>query len=186
MAQLDKLKAAKTHSVRGTWFCLARVPNSARFFAGGSDFKVYEIDLAAAKPVTTLEAPGMYTWDPVQRRHSIGGVRSLAFSPDGKLLAVGGIGKIGNIDHLEGKPRVEVFDWQKGTRVHEYLGEGIKGLVERLVFHPKGEWLLAAGGANNGFLMFFDLKGPKALRQETVPMHVHGAALNEAAETGYA
>ena len=25
----------------------------------------------------------LYTWDPVQRRHSIGGVRALAFSPDG-------------------------------------------------------------------------------------------------------
>ncbi len=319
MSQLDKLKAAKTYSIRGTWFCLARVPNSARFFAGGSDFKVYEIDLAAAKPepkelgkhdsyvtgvalagnvlisggydgrliwwnvqtraqvrsvdahkrwvraveatrdgrvvasvaddmvcrlwdaasgkllhelrghaertpthfpsmlfactfspdgkylatgdkvghivvwdvasgrpVTTLESSGMYTWDPVQRRHSIGGIRSLAFSPEGRLLAAGGIGKIGNIDHLEGKARVEVFDWRKGARVREYLGEGVKGLVERLVFHPKGEWLLAAGGANDGFLMFFDLKGPKALRQEKVPMHVHSAALNEAADVVYA
>jgi WD40 repeat protein len=319
MAQLDKLKVAKTFPARGTWFCLARVPNSARFFAGGSDFKVYEINLAAAKPepkelgkhdsyvtgvalagnvlvsggydgrliwwnaqtraqvrsveaherwvraveatrdgqvvasvaddmvcrlwdapsgkllhelrghaektpthfpsmlfacafspdgkyvatgdkvghvvvwdvksgkpVTTLEAPGMYTWDPVQRRHSIGGTRALAFSAEGKLLAAGGIGKIGNIDHLDGKARVEVFDWRKGARVHEYLGEGVKGLVERLAFHPKGEWLLAAGGANDGFLMFFDLKGPKAVRQEKVPMHVHGLALNEAAETVYA
>src|SRR6516164_7708966 len=50
VAQLDKLKAAKSYPARGTWLCLARVPNSARFFAGGSDFKVYEIDLAAAKP----------------------------------------------------------------------------------------------------------------------------------------
>ena len=43
----------------------------------------------------------------------------LAFSPDGKLLAVGGMGKVGNIDHLEGKARIEVFDWQKGERTIE-------------------------------------------------------------------
>jgi WD40 repeat protein len=167
-------------------FACAFSPDGKHVATGDKVGHVVVWDVTSGKPVTTLEAPGMYTWDPVQRRHSIGGVRSLAFSPDGKLLAVGGIGKIGNIDHLEGKPRVEVFDWQKGARVHEYLGDGIKGLVERLVFHPKGEWLLAAGGANDGFLMFFDLKGPKALRQDKVPMHVHSAALNEAADTLYA
>ena len=95
----------------------------------------------------------MYTWDPIQRRHSIGGIRALAFSPDGNRLAVGGIGKIGNIDHLEGPARVEVFDWRKGQRTHEFPGDGTKGLVERLLFLPDGDRLLAVGGANDGFLM---------------------------------
>ena len=57
-------------------------------------------DLATAAKVGEVETPIMYTWDPRQRRHSIGGIRSLAFSPDSKQLAIGGIGKIGNIDHL--------------------------------------------------------------------------------------
>jgi WD40 repeat protein len=142
-------------------------------------------ELASGKQVATLEAPGMYTWDPVQRRHSIGGIRSLAFAPDGRLLAVGGIGKIGNIDHLDGKARVEVFDWRKGERTHELAGDRLKGLVERLAFHPGGDWLLAAGGANDGFLWFLDLGAKKALRQEKVPMHVHDAALREGADTAY-
>src|SRR5436853_159524 len=75
-------------------------------------------DAQTGAKVTEMAAPEMYTWDPVQRRHSIGGPRSLAFSPDGSLLAVGGIGTIGNIDHLEGKARVEVLDWNAAKRHH--------------------------------------------------------------------
>jgi WD40 repeat protein len=140
-------------------------------------------ELPSGKQLATLEAPVMYTWDPVQRRHSIGGIRSLAFSPDGKLLAVGGMGKVNNIDHLEGSARVEVFDWQQGKRTHEFPGGQFRGLVQQLEFHPQGDWLLGAGGAGDGFLMFFDLKAKKVVRQEKVPTHVHGFVVNEAADT---
>ncbi|MHB1425740.1 MAG: WD40 repeat domain-containing protein [Gemmataceae bacterium] len=145
---------------------------------------VWEID--DGKPAKTLEAPGMYTWDPVQRKHSIGGTRSLAFSADGKHLAAGGIGKIGNVDHLEGKARIEIFDWRKGEKTHEYADTKFKGLVEHLTFHPKGDWLLGGGGANDGFFLFFDLKEKKAIRQEKASMHVHDFVLDEKAETIYA
>src|SRR5262249_10865294 len=128
-------------------------------------------DVASGQSVARLEAPVMYTWDPVQRRHSIGGVRAPAVSTEGPTVAPGGIGKIGNIDHLEGLARVEVFDWRKGERTHEFPGEKTKGLVERLEFHPQEEWLLAAGGANDGFLMFLDLKAKSILSAEKAPMH---------------
>jgi hypothetical protein len=127
----------------------------------------------------------MYTWDPVQRRHSIGGIRSLAFSADGKKLAVGGMGKVGNIDHLEGKARVEVFDWEKGARTHEFVDSPFKGLVEDLEFHLRSDCLLAAGGANDGFVMVLDLGTRKAALQEKVPLHVHAAALDESGERLY-
>src|SRR5205823_7888371 len=99
-------------------------------------------DVEGGRELTAVEAPVMYTWDPVQRLHSIGGVRSLAFSPDGRLLAVGGMGKVNNIDHLEGNARVEVFDWKQGKRTHEFPGGKFRGLVQQLVFHPQGDWLL--------------------------------------------
>jgi WD40 repeat protein len=142
-------------------------------------------ETASGKPAKTLEAPGMYTWDPVQRKHSIGGVRSLAFSPDGKYLACGGISKIGNIDHLDGKARLELFDWQKGEKTHEYTDDKYKGLIEHLAFHPKGDWLLGGGGANDGFFLFFDLKEKKAMRHEKAAMHVHDFALDAKSETIY-
>jgi WD40 repeat protein len=140
-------------------------------------------DVESGKSLTTLEAPGMYTWDPVQRRHSIGGIRALAFSPDGERLAVGGIGKINNVDHLDGKARVEVFDWRKGERTHEFLDDKVKGLVERLEFHPDGHWLIAAGGDNAGFLMVLDLKTKAVLFQEKAPMHIHDTSFDESSGT---
>jgi WD40 repeat protein len=144
-------------------------------------------DLQSGNRLATLMAPELYTWDPVQRHHSIGGIRSMVFSPDGTRLAVGGSGKISNIDHLDGKARVEVFDWKKGARTHEFLSDKFKGLVECLAFHPTGDWLLAAGGGDkDGFFTFFDLATSKVVSQEKAPMYVHGLALNEASDTIYA
>jgi WD40 repeat protein len=168
-------------------FALA-VSRDGRYLATGD--KVGHIvvwDVLSGQSLATLEAPGLYTWDAVQRRHSIGGIRSLVFSPDGNLLAVGGSGKISNIDHLDGKATVEIFDWKKGERTQVFASDKFKGLVEHLVFHPAGEWLLAAGGTDkDGFLMFFDVATKKTLAQEKTPMYVHDLALSEAGDTIYA
>jgi WD40 repeat protein len=143
-------------------------------------------DAENGKQVTTFESPENYTWDPRQRRHSIGGIRSLQFSPDGKLLAVGGMGEVGNIDHLGGKSLVQVYDWQKGERVNQFEHDKHKGLVETLRFHHEGKWLLGAGGAHGGFLLFMDLASGQYLRDEDAKMHVHELALNESSDAVYA
>jgi WD40 repeat protein len=142
-------------------------------------------DVALARPAATLEAPVMYTWDPVQRRHSIGGIRSLAFTPDGARLAVGGIGKIGNIDHIESPARIEVFEWRAGRRIGEFA-DLPKGLVERLLFLPDGNRLVAAGGANDGFLLLLDLGAKTVPVQQKAPTHVHDVIFGETPETLFA
>ncbi len=144
--------------------------------------KVIVWETETGKQVCGVEAPVMYTWDKAQRLHSIGGIRSVAFSPDGKQLAVGGMGKVGNIDHLEGKSRVEVFDWQAGKQVAEFAGDKFSGLVNQLRWAPDGSWLLGAGGAGEGFVLFFDVAAKKVLKQEKVPMHVHDVILSAAAD----
>ena len=139
-------------------------------------------DAKTGKELGTCEAPVMYTWDKQQRLHSIGGIRSLAFSPDGKSLAVGGMGKVGNIDHLEGKARVEVFDWKAGKQTAEFPGDKFVGLVNRLAWAPDGSWLVGAGGAGEGFLCFYDAANKKTLRQEKLMMHVHDFAITAAGD----
>jgi WD40 repeat protein len=143
-------------------------------------------ETATGKETATMEAPVMYTWDPIQRKHSIGGIRSLAFSPDGSLLAVGGTGKIGNIDHLEAKARLELFDWRKGERTWETQSDKFAGLINRLEFIPGTDWLLGAGGAGDGYLLFFDVKNKKIGRQEKAGAHLHSFAASETHETIWA
>jgi len=167
-------------------YAVTFAPDGKHLATGDKVGHVRVWETATGKFVTSLEAPGMYTWDGKQRTHSIGGIRGLTFSPDGKTLAVGGIGKIGNVDHLEGPARVETFDWQAGKSTQLFEKTKFKGIVNRLAYSPDGEWLLAAGGAGNGFFIFIDVKGKKVTKEENVKFHVHSIALDEKAETLYA
>ena len=169
------------HGFGSMLYCAAFSPNGKHLATGDKLGQIKLWEVATGKPVAEMAAPVMYTWDPVQRLHSIGGIRALAFSPDGKALAAGGIGKIGNIDHLEGKPRVEVFDWAGGKRLAEYEGDR-KGIVNHLEYAPDGSGLLAAGGANDGFVFFLDPSGKKTLRSEKVGTHVHDVATTDDAD----
>src|ERR671935_361000 len=114
-SSLDKLKVAKTFPSRGTVFALARVPGTRRLFLGGSDFKVYDLDLAAPRPepkeigahasyVTGVALAGkvlvsggydgkLIWWD-VEKKAQVRAadahrkwVRDVAASPDGKRVA---------------------------------------------------------------------------------------------------
>ncbi|MCH8828504.1 MAG: hypothetical protein IID45_02900 [Planctomycetes bacterium] len=142
-------------------------------------------DVKTGKAVKTLESPENYTWDPRQRRRSIGGIRSVAFSPDGKQLAVGGVAKINNVDGLGGKALVHVYDWKTGKQLHRFAHDKQKGLVEHLQFSRDGRWLLGAGGGNGGFLLFMDLtaKSSSFLKVENAKMHVHCFWIDEKQKT---
>jgi WD40 repeat protein len=144
--------------------------------------KIWQVD--NGREVGSVEAPALYTWDGVQRIRSIGGVRALAFSPDGTHLAVGGVGQIGNVDALQGPSRVEVFNWPRRERVLEFTGA--QGIINRLQYHPQNEWLCAIGGGSNGIIMFYDTTRRAMIHQGSVPMHVHDAVFNEDQTSLYA
>jgi WD40 repeat protein len=148
-------------------------PDGKWLATGDRTGRVLVRDAASGQIAATLETPVMYTWDPKARRHSIGGIRSLAFSRDSSQLAVGGMGKVGNIDHLEGASRIEVFRWQTNERRFEIEDSKHKGLVESLQFGPGDAFLVAAGGDNSGFVSVYNMSDGKLLTQDKAPMHVH-------------
>src|SRR5262249_12889071 len=141
-------------------------------------------DVATGRQVAAVDAPLLYTWDGVQRIRSIGGVRALAFSPDGTHLAVGGVGERGNVDALQGPTRVGVSNGPRRERVLEFTGQN--GIINRLQYHPDNEWLCAIGGGSNGIVMFYDTTRRSMIHQGAVPMHVHDAAFNEDVTSLYA
>lgn len=148
-------------------------PDGKWLATGDRTGRVLVRDVSNGQIAATLETPVMYTWDPTARRHSIGGIRSLAFSADSTQLAVGGMGKVGNIDHLEGVARIEVFNWQTKERRLEIEDNKHKGLVEALQFGPGDTWLASAGGDNSGFVSVWNMADGKVLAQDRAPMHVH-------------
>jgi WD40 repeat protein len=164
------------HFVSMLYACAFSV-DGTRLATGDRVGHVVVWDVESGRDLAAIEAPTLYTWDGVQRIRSMGGVRALAFSPDGNHLAVGGVGQINNVDSLAGPSRVEVFDWQRGGRVLEFTGAS--GIVNRLHYEPQGQWLCAIGGGSNGLVMFYDTRSRTMLHQGNVSMHVYDATFNE-------
>ena len=154
---------------------------------------VWEIE--SGKLAQRFQVPTLYTYDPRQRKRSIGGIRALAFSGDSNLLAVGGIGQVENVDGLGGPVHVEIWDWKKPQARYTAGAQNHKGMIQQLQFHPGGTWLIGVGGgADNGFLAFWNVeKIPEAAKKDSLPVHriktdgyLHAFHLNAAGTELYA
>lgn len=101
-----------------------------------------------------LTAEGLYRYDTLFSG-SIGGVRSMAFSANGQLLACTGITNVTNAFAGVGNPAIVLFDWPTGKIKHVLKPrEAFQGTGWGVDFHPDGQVIGVAGG-NDGILSFW-------------------------------
>ncbi|MEX2174105.1 MAG: hypothetical protein WD872_07070 [Pirellulaceae bacterium] len=112
-------------------------------------------DVAAGKASRDMAATALYKYDD-SFRADIGGARSIAFSTDGKQLALGGITNVTNAFAGIGNPAVVVLDWESGQPVVQYEGKDkINGTIWGVRQHPAGFWIGLSGGGGGGWLYFW-------------------------------
>lgn len=177
---LGSLAGHETRTPQGhvTALYAVAVSPDGKFVASGDrigEVRVWEAD--SGKLAQAFQTPLLYTYDPKQRKRSIGGIRSLAFSSDGSRLAVGGMGQVGNVDGMAGVVRIEMWDWRQPRPLLAMEGEGHKGMANCLQFLDGDHWLLGAGGgSDDGFVAFWKTDNPAADAAQSDAVAAGGAA----------
>ncbi len=155
-------------------YSVAVSPDGKHIASGDRPGEVRVWDIDSGKLLSSFRVPTLYTYDPRQRKRSMGGIRALAFSGDGKTLAVGGVGQIGNVDGLGGPIHLELWDWAKPRLLLATGAKKQQGMINVLLFHPDGDWLVGAGGGGSGFLAFWRINPLPDVEKDkkvTIPDH---------------
>ncbi|MBV9123067.1 MAG: NB-ARC domain protein, partial [Planctomycetes bacterium] len=139
------LLPAGIHPVRA----LALSPDNTLLAVGRAN-QVYLFDVRSGTLLRTLVNPKLTTGEnkPVQAAH-LAIVDSLAFSPDGKVLASGAF--------------QEVNLWETATGTFRHQITGFADRVVALAFSPDGKWLATGGGAptEDGEIKLFEVPSGK-------------------------
>jgi WD40 repeat protein len=107
------------------------------------------------------------------------GIRRMAFSPDGRRLAIAGI-QNGNAFIHAGGGLLQIFDWNRGEKTYEL--KVAAGQFEALKWHPRSAWILAA----HGTAYLLDPSQPRVLKESNAGgMAALDAALDDSATTLY-
>lgn len=135
-------------------------PNGKELVSGDlkANFLHWDIESGQQKRKFTLAALHKYDTGFMA---DIGGPHSMAFAPDGKLLACGGITNVSNAFAGVGNPAIVLVDWEAGKEKVTHLSKaGLQGVAWGTVIHPDGYTMGATGGPGGGHLFFwkFDQK----------------------------
>lgn len=132
-------------------------PDGKSLFSCDLKGQVKQWDVEGGKLVRDLPAAAaLYKYD-TSFRADIGGARSIAITPDGKLLALGGITNVTNAFAGVGNAVIVLIDLAEGKLARTLQPkEKVNGTMWGVARHPAGFWIGLAGGGGGGWLYFFD------------------------------
>ena len=129
-------------------------PDGSRLASASDQTIVFE-DVVGDRKLRTLKGHKIKVWDVTSGRElrtltgHAGGVRSVAFSPDGCWLASGSVDQT-----------VKIWDAGSGEELRTLKGHG--GMVESVAFSPDGSWL--ASGSVDQTVKIWDAASGQELR----------------------
>jgi WD40 repeat protein len=109
---------------------------------------IKEWEIASGQELRSFEAKFMWGFDE-KFRADMGGARDMAFSPDGKTLAVAGLTEVTNAFAGVHKPMILLVDWDKAEHRHKFKDDAFKGMAWGVRFHPEG-FVIGVGAPQSG------------------------------------
>jgi WD40 repeat protein len=127
--------------------------------------------------IRDLDAAVLYKYD-AGFRADIGGIRSMAFSADGSLLACAGITNVSNAFAGVGGPMVVLFEWATGKRKQLLIPkEHFQGTAWGVAIHP-ARLIIGVGGGSGGALWFWKPEQQQAFFTLKLPTNARDLSLH--------
>lgn len=153
---------------------LAWAPDGKSIVAGDLRGKIHRRDVTTGKVIATYDAKEMYRLDRIQE---VGGVRCLAFSPDGKTLAAAGADQPSG-GFVQGTPLLIFFD-ATGKRIQTLkVGTQASGYFTDLHWHKDGFVMAVTSGQPGQGQLLFHKPGDAAPFFKVATVNSHSLALH--------
>jgi hypothetical protein len=126
-------------------------PDSQHLAAANMMGEIRVWNLSTGRQEAAWTTPDFTSWGIIKSHHYIGGIFSLAFTPDGAEIVACGMGPMRDPMAGNGKQLWQRFAWRDAKKTAEIAeGDAGSGLMESLVFHPTQSRFVMAGRLAQG------------------------------------